>query len=139
MANVMDNSPCVQSLGKRCMQGGFSFVWNAGTGAVLVAPNGRRHTLDIQHLVRVMPVRGQTELAEMHATSDSTKGHQETKPSDEVSIKNEIPKDHCFTHFPKLSTCDVCQQAKTQKATCRRKKRTSETTSGKNEAESVEM
>ena len=55
-AIVMDNSPCVLSLGKRCMQEGFSFVWNAGAKPVLVAPDGRRHTLELQNLVPVMQV-----------------------------------------------------------------------------------
>ena len=56
-ATVMDNSPRVLSLGKRCMQEGFLFVWNAGAKPVLVAPDGRRHTLELQNLVPVMPVR----------------------------------------------------------------------------------
>ena len=61
-AIVMDDSPCVLSLGKRCMQEGFSFEWNAGENPVLVTPRGSRHTLELQNLVPVMPVVGRAEL-----------------------------------------------------------------------------
>ena len=63
-AIVMDDSPCVLSLGKRCMQEGFSFEWNAGENPVLVTPEGNCHTLDLQNLVPVMPVVGRAELGE---------------------------------------------------------------------------
>ena len=29
---------------------------------------------------------------------------------------------HLLTHFPKLSTCEICSMSKTQRAPCRRKK-----------------
>ena len=39
-AIIMNDSPCVLSLGKRCMQEGFSFEWNAGENPTLVTPEG---------------------------------------------------------------------------------------------------
>ena len=121
-AIVMSDSPCVLSLGKRCMQEGFSFEWNAGENPVLVTPDGRRHILELQNLVPVMPVVKGTEPAARQAEPDASGSTEGPTPSTTASAET-IPKDHCLTHFPKLAWCEVCQRAKSQRAACKRKKR----------------
>ena len=92
----------------------------AGENPVLIAPDGGRHTLELQNLVPVMPVVKDQKPAEMLAPSGTAAADQGGKQPDKPA--EGIPKEHYLTHFPKLSTCDVCQRAKAQRATCKRKK-----------------
>ena len=45
-------------------------------------------------------------------------------PRQEADAPEEhIPNDHLLTHFPKLSTCEICQRSNAQSAPCRRTRR----------------
>ena len=50
-----------------------------------------------------------------------------------------IPKEHYLTHFPKLASCEICQRAKSQRATCKRKKRELAEKTAENGEDSVEL
>ena len=54
-AIVLKDSPCVLSLGKRCMKEGFAFEWKPGENPVLISPDGKRTMLELQNLVPVLP------------------------------------------------------------------------------------
>ena len=38
---VLPSTPSVLSLGRRCMEEGYSFVWNAGMAPILITPSGK--------------------------------------------------------------------------------------------------
>ena len=46
-ALVMPETPCVISVGERCMDHGFSFFWPAGQRPYLLLPNGQRVDLAV--------------------------------------------------------------------------------------------
>ena len=46
-AYVLDDTPSVMSLGKRCMEEGYSFVWPSGKMPFMVTKNGERIDLTI--------------------------------------------------------------------------------------------
>ena len=46
-ALVMEDSPSVLSLGKMCMEAGFSFVWKFGLKPVLQTPSGKIMHLEV--------------------------------------------------------------------------------------------
>ena len=46
-AYVLDDTPSVMSLGKRCMEEGYSFVWPSGQMPFMVTKNGERIDLTI--------------------------------------------------------------------------------------------
>ena len=52
---LLSNTPPVLSVGKRCMEEGFSFHWPANEAPYLVGPNGKRHQLEIDNLVPYLP------------------------------------------------------------------------------------
>ena len=82
-ACVMENAPCVLSLGKRCMLEGCSFEWGAGQNPVLVTPDGTRHELEVQNLVPVLPVVADETAGGSHA-EESKVLPSTTKPSSSV-------------------------------------------------------
>ena len=55
-AHVMSNTPSLISIGKRCMEQGYSFSWPAGDLPVLRGPNGREIVLDVVNNVPYLPV-----------------------------------------------------------------------------------
>ena len=46
-AHVLESTPSIISVGKRCMDMGYSFVWTAGCKPILTCPSGRTVTLDV--------------------------------------------------------------------------------------------
>ena len=46
-AYVLDDTPSVMSLGKRCMEEGYSFVWPSGKMPFMITKNGERIDLTI--------------------------------------------------------------------------------------------
>ena len=50
-ALVMENSPCVLSLGQRCMTEGYRFVWEPFQNPVLTAPDGQDIPMDVHSFV----------------------------------------------------------------------------------------
>jgi len=63
---VLPNTPAVLSLGKRCMEGGCSFVWSAGHHPTITDPRGDVHTLEVRDYVPYL-LDGPDELAEREA------------------------------------------------------------------------
>ena len=54
-ALVPDNTPNVLSLGRRCMEQGYSFTWHAYSRPELVTPNGDRVVLDVRDNIPYLP------------------------------------------------------------------------------------
>ena len=48
---VLNSTPPVLSVGKRCMDEGYSFIWNAGSTPYLVDQQGRKHFLAVRDYV----------------------------------------------------------------------------------------
>ena len=137
-AIVLKDSPCVLSLGKRCMKEGFAFEWKPGENPVLISPDGKRTTLELQNMVPVLPVvdkepreteatttTGDTTTSGTSSSSKTTSTSSSSASSSGAGGNPDTggPKandDHMLTHFPKLSTCEICAKSKTQRATCRR-------------------
>ena len=49
------STPSIISVGKRCMDMGYSFVWTAGCKPTLTCPSGRTVTLDVINNVPYLP------------------------------------------------------------------------------------
>ena len=58
---VMPNCPSVLSLGKLCLDKGYSFEWKAGEAPTLTNQAGRTITLKIDRYVPVLPAGGAIE------------------------------------------------------------------------------
>ena len=54
-AHVMQNTPSLISIGKRCMEQGYTFTWPAGELPVLQGPNGKEIVLDVLNNVPYLP------------------------------------------------------------------------------------
>ena len=52
---LLDNTPAVLSVGRRCMKGGYKFVWNPYKDPYLVAPDGRTIMLQVDNYVPYLP------------------------------------------------------------------------------------
>ena len=54
-AHVLESTPSIISVGKRCMDMGYLFVWTAGCKPTLTCPSGRMVTLDVINNVPYLP------------------------------------------------------------------------------------
>ena len=54
-AHVLESTPSIISVGKRCMDMGYSFEWKAGCKPTLACPSGRMVTLDVINNVPYLP------------------------------------------------------------------------------------
>ena len=72
-------------------------------------------------MVPILPVVGSDE-ARAEGDLSAPPSPKERPPGVETT-KAAPDFDHSLTHFPKLSTCEICARAKTQKAQCRRRSR----------------
>ena len=54
-AHILDSTPNVVSMGKRCMKLGYDFIWKAGEKPYLVDPGGKKVILDVIHDVPYLP------------------------------------------------------------------------------------
>ena len=54
-AHVLEFTPSIISVGKRCMDMGYSFVWTAGCKPTLTCPSGRTVALDVVNDVPYLP------------------------------------------------------------------------------------
>jgi hypothetical protein len=52
---LLEHSPPVLSVGKRCMEEGYSFHWPAGRNPYLIAPDGVKHVLEVDNMVPYLP------------------------------------------------------------------------------------
>ena len=51
MPLLLESSPPVLSVGKRCMEEGYSFHWPSGHNPYLISPDGKRHDLEVDNVV----------------------------------------------------------------------------------------
>ena len=135
-AIVLHKSPCVLSLGKRCMEEGFSFRWDAGQQPVLTRPDGAEIVLSVRQNVPLLhPAPAcPTAKAETGGSRDPAGAQESTESGqssadqgassdDPVKSPNGMPSDdHYILHIPKHPKCDACQRAKSQKRQCRRQR-----------------
>ena len=63
-ALVLPNSPNVLSLGRLCMEGGYSFVWNAGEAPTLQYNGGEVQRLNVDRFVPTMIATSSDEEAD---------------------------------------------------------------------------
>ena len=54
-ANILESTPSVLSVGKRCMLDGCSFVWNADSEPYMVLPTGKRVVLTVSGFCPYLP------------------------------------------------------------------------------------
>ena len=52
---LFESSPPVLSVGKRCMEEGYSFHWLSGREPYLISPDGVKHVLEIDNMVPYLP------------------------------------------------------------------------------------
>ena len=145
-AVVLDKCPNVLSLGHRCMIDGYSFEWKAFENPTLTDPQGHVIVLDLDWLVPVLPLThaqktlpascGTENFEALHPADPATTPSASTTPKEQggtsattpkeqggtsaQATKDALPPGHELTHFPKLSTCKICCQSKSQRAPCRK-------------------
>jgi len=52
---LLEHSPPVLSMGKRCMEEGYSCHWPSGRQPYLIAPDGAKHVLEVDNMVPYLP------------------------------------------------------------------------------------
>eukprot|EP00959_Pyramimonas_sp_CCMP1952_P348939 7311067-Pyramimonas_sp.AAC.1 len=60
----MPETPCVISVGERCMDRGFSFFWPAGRMPYLLLPNGQRVDLIVECKIPYLTLSGKEALGQ---------------------------------------------------------------------------
>eukprot|EP00959_Pyramimonas_sp_CCMP1952_P114229 2388342-Pyramimonas_sp.AAC.1 len=60
----MPDTPAVISVGERCMDHGFSFVWPAGQRPYLLLPNGHRVDLVVEGKIPYLALSGREALGQ---------------------------------------------------------------------------
>ena len=50
-AHVLDDTPSVLSLGKRCMEQGYSFVWPSGRDPYMINSDGEKIKMKVRDLI----------------------------------------------------------------------------------------
>ena len=50
-AHVRDDTPSVLSLGKRCMEQGYSFIWPSGRGPYMINSDGDKIKMEVRDLI----------------------------------------------------------------------------------------
>ena len=139
-AVVLDKCPNVLSLGHRCMIDGYSFEWKAFENPTLTDPKGNVIVLDLDWLVPVLPTMsvqkalpascGTENFEALHPADPAPTPTATTTPKVQggtsaapTTTTDTLPPGHELTHFPKLSTCKICSQSKSQRAPCRKKRK----------------
>ena len=108
---------------------------------VLIDPDGKELTLELDWLCPVLPctaASSSTTPAEeakegppglslplLEEKKDEEPPPLAAEPKGTPAPKADLPAaelDHALTHFPKLSTCDICCQATAQRKSCRKSK-----------------
>ena len=120
-ALVLPSTPMVLSIGRRCMEDGYSFVWEANQNPYMKIPEGRIITLfvdgnipyltdDASDNVVLLAVAGDGEV--LPPPDPEEDGHRR----DVKKLANSLP--HLLTHFPKNPWCDACRRAKFIRTAC---------------------
>jgi hypothetical protein len=132
MARILPNTPAVQSLGKRCMEDGFTFVWNKFQLPFMITPKGVIEYLPVRNNVPYFIDDGSNNGIKM-ITNRTTflpgvPANPEIEPLADVDAEEgnlttyrkrtaEYAKttEHMMTHEPKNPFCRICQIAKAQR------------------------
>ena len=137
---ILEQTPSVLSVGTRCMDQGYSFVWPAGSSPFLVRPDGKAVVLKVDGHVPILddscpvvstksfrPAKVRKLLALPGVSKpirDEEEGIDEgVNPDDEevVAVRSRKSADliveaqsskHQFLHFPKNPFCRTCQRAR---------------------------
>ena len=131
-AVVLDQCPNKMSLGHQCMIEGYSFRWDAGQNPVITL-DGREIILELEWLVPVLPViSGACGTEEFEAAQAAVEPPPPLPPPSGTGAltgtiaREKPPSTHELTHFPKLSTCKICCEAKSHRAPCHKKRESAE-------------
>jgi hypothetical protein len=135
---IMGDCPAVLSVGRLCMESGYSFNWPAFHKPTLTKPDGSINKLELQNLVPVLrqardsamglpapdaldadaPVVQQAPAS----SAEPPAGEPAPAPSRaELEAQAAAARSHLMTHTPKRADCDICRQAKLYKKQARRK------------------
>ena len=137
-ALALEDCPPILSLGKLCLESGFSFNWLTGQPPSLTFPDGRTIVLNVEGRVPVWPVNGKPVLAcsadgepdaspGARGSSDppATDPHPADGDDGELTTTErgvtKLSPEHFLTHEPKHHDCEVCRRAKLIGRPCRRK------------------
>jgi hypothetical protein len=133
-AYVMESSPTVMSIGRRCMTLGYSFVWNGYKNPYIVTPKGKKIKLEVVDYVPYLPISKSIPCAPSVVVAagpeddgDDGAGVQvennyELINTEKRDLKAEaLSVTHMLTHLPKNPHCLVCSRAKMENVKSRRK------------------
>ena len=136
-AHLLDSTPNVVSMGKRCMKLGYDFVWRAGQKPFLVAPSRKRIILEVIHDVPYLPMGvdnvcdpNDLDTLDISAVPGPVVIHPATPGDGEDEAEEGIDpnlvrrdlkaeaksKAHLMTHFPFNKWCPACNRCKKQQA-----------------------
>ena len=79
-AYVMESTPTVMSIGRRCMQLGYTFVWNGYKNPFIIAPGGKKIQLQVIDYVPYLPVCKSTPCASAVAASGTSSSSIDLPP-----------------------------------------------------------
>ena len=136
---LLDNSPPVLSVWRRCMEHGYSFIWKAGQAPYMIRPDNKVVKLTVENYIPWLIERDGEALAcpaniippainiarEDSVSQGEAAGAQAPvveEPKVDEPKMNKIDKqkleanslEHLMTHFPKNPFCTACQRAKMQ-------------------------
>ncbi len=104
---VLAGCPSILSLGRMCMERGYTFIWKSGKSPLLVTPNGRKMVLEVEDYVPVLacpPSSSSTAAATSSSStspddkvndSSNTNGKPGNQGADNSGI---LPPGHALTH-----------------------------------------
>jgi hypothetical protein len=147
-ALVLESTPAVLSIGRRCMEQGYTFEWKPRRAPTLRSPNGAVVTLEVIDNIPylrpasrgcgtariALPVRdplpgaGDPEPVPAvggdpgRAAGRPGKGDESDEPLEEPGgdLKEEaVSLTHLLTHHPKNKWCQYCMRAKMPRVHCR--------------------
>ena len=148
-AKILPDTPAVLSVGKRCMEEDYSFIWHKGKLPILIHPDGKVTVLKLDNLVPYIEEWGNGGTALPGLVVNEGAVAQEGIPNAKAVAKGgiedaaavaeaEIPEavaltgeeklkavakspEHALTHLPKNPYCQACQNAKAYKKQARRR------------------
>ena len=83
---LLEKTPAVLSVGRRCVDGGCSFIWKAGEQPYLIDATGKRHQLEVDNYVPYPPEWRVGAAATMDMQSDKGVEAAATRAAD-VEVK----------------------------------------------------
>ena len=134
-ALVLDSTPPVLSIGKRCMDLGWAFHWEPYSKPWIVTPDGCRIELQVYgnvpylveracaHPASQISIAHEPVLDEAGPIPQGVEGGDLLKREDVRDLKAEaLSISHLMTHNPKNPHCSSCQRAKMQAKPAPRRK-----------------